>query len=507
MILDKLIQDRLNGKGAHKVIFPASKNGVARAQHKGRMEISITPLLAAALAACTGDNIRRPMQPDGTGGGPGPGGGPDPGPTDQAPTALTITPQSGSVDEGTSTEQKLADITFTDDALGTNTITVPTGSIFEIRSVTRTTYELWLRPNVNLDFEAQNRYTVTLTPTVTGAGNAPNPLTFILNVNNVREPVAQAAYFGQEFNVQLPTTQPDQTFEVVSVADDQGRPVAMDDTGWLRIDAAAGTLSGTPRANYEVPARRFSFVESTRQDAQGNEILFLTPVFQGEEGYEPTAGKQVFVDTGRTKTITLENGESLTYSILEATGPGDTGYVAPMETVSDDSRFFLVTVRRSDGEVFSYYIPVGEAPVDPVFEGGRDANDMALPITLSMLENTAPTSLAVVEGRFSPAGDSATYTVTGATPLPTSAPDSLTTYTISGGVADTSQTGFTHRVDGMHGRLFFNMDTGAYRYVPTATAAEINALLAANTVETFTVTRRNADDTDTQVTVEIALAL
>jgi len=401
MILDKLIQDRLNGKGAHKVIFPASKNGVARAQRKGRMEISITPLLAAALAACTGDNIRRPMQPDGTGGGPGPGGGPDPGPTDQAPTALTITPQSGSVDEGTSTEQKLADITFTDDALGTNTITVPTGSIFEIRSVTRTTYELWLRPNVNVDFEAQNRYTVTLTPTVTGAGNAPNPLTFILNVNNVREPVAQAAYFGQEFNVQLPTTQPDQTFEVVSVADDQGRPVAMDDTGWLRIDAAAGTLSGTPRANYEVPARRFSFVESTRQDAQGNEILFLTPVFQGEEGYTPSAGKLVFIEDYQAGEVRIVR-------------PGDTGYVAPMETVSDDSRFFLVTVRRSDGEVFNYYIPVGEAPVDPVFEGGRDANDMALPITLSLLENTAPMQ-ATVEGRFSPLGDSATYTLTGAT--------------------------------------------------------------------------------------------
>ena len=49
--------------------------------------------------------------------------------------------------------------------------------------------------------------------------------------------------------------------------------------------------------------------------------------------------------------------------------------------------------------------------------------------------------------------------------------DSLT-YSISGGSADTSLSGYTHSASGSYGTLYVNSSSGAYSYVPNDSAIE-----------------------------------
>ena len=58
-------------------------------------------------------------------------------------------------------------------------------------------------------------------------------------------------------------------------------------------------------------------------------------------------------------------------------------------------------------------------------------------------------------------------------------------YAISGGSADSSESGFTHSRTGTYGKLFINSGTGDYKFVPTDSAIE---RLTANASEDFTVT-------------------
>src|SRR5262249_51979594 len=65
-------------------------------------------------------------------------------------------------------------------------------------------------------------------------------------------------------------------------------------------------------------------------------------------------------------------------------------------------------------------------------------------------------------------------------------PPQTLTYGIVGGTADTSLSGYDQSLTGTYGTLFINTATGAYTFVPSATA--INALPATTTIENFTFT-------------------
>ncbi|XDZ65498.1 cadherin domain-containing protein [Alphaproteobacteria bacterium LSUCC0684] len=102
---------------------------------------------------------------------------------DEAPSTMTLSASTLTLAGRTTTAWKLADITFTDDDLGTNTATVNTvevggKTLFEIREGT----ELWLKAGVELDHETATSHGVTVTPSVTGTGSAPEAQTFTLNV-------------------------------------------------------------------------------------------------------------------------------------------------------------------------------------------------------------------------------------------------------------------------------------------------------------------------------------
>jgi VCBS repeat-containing protein len=79
---------------------------------------------------------------------------------DETPTAMQLSADTAEIEEGTITAKKLADITFTDDALDDNEVTIPNSNIFEIRDKT----ELWLKAGT-LDYETATSHTITLTGT------------------------------------------------------------------------------------------------------------------------------------------------------------------------------------------------------------------------------------------------------------------------------------------------------------------------------------------------------
>ncbi|MDD9841106.1 MAG: cadherin domain-containing protein, partial [Alphaproteobacteria bacterium] len=101
---------------------------------------------------------------------------------DEKATEFSLTQNSQTVSE-TSGARKLADIRFTDDALGVNRVFLSDTTRFEIRGGN----ELWLKAGV-LDFETKTSHSVTLTPETTGTGpNTLQPITFTLTVTNVNE--------------------------------------------------------------------------------------------------------------------------------------------------------------------------------------------------------------------------------------------------------------------------------------------------------------------------------
>ncbi|XDZ66520.1 beta strand repeat-containing protein [Alphaproteobacteria bacterium LSUCC0684] len=113
---------------------------------------------------------------------------------DEAPTAMTLSPSTASVAEDTTAARELAVITFTDDALGTNTaevnyVAVGEKKLFDIRDSTTTPGKkaLWLNAGVALDYETATSHTVTVTPSVTGSGSAPAAQTFTLNVTDAND--------------------------------------------------------------------------------------------------------------------------------------------------------------------------------------------------------------------------------------------------------------------------------------------------------------------------------
>ena len=104
----------------------------------------------------------------------------------EAPTAVAIDSTIASIAEGASTAAriKVGDITVTDDALGTNTLTL-TGDdagLFEIDGM-----ELFLRAGVTLDFETKSSYSVAVTADDETVGATPDAtsMTYTLTVTNV----------------------------------------------------------------------------------------------------------------------------------------------------------------------------------------------------------------------------------------------------------------------------------------------------------------------------------
>ena len=105
----------------------------------------------------------------------------------EAPTAVSLGNQQTTIAENTSTTTriKVADITVTDDALGTETI-VLTG--VDAESFEANTTGLYLKAGVVLDYETKSSYNVTVEINDTTIGNTPDASTsFTLTVTDINE--------------------------------------------------------------------------------------------------------------------------------------------------------------------------------------------------------------------------------------------------------------------------------------------------------------------------------
>ncbi|MBC1239950.1 SdiA-regulated domain-containing protein [Nostoc sp. 2RC] len=105
----------------------------------------------------------------------------------QAPTAVVLNNSLTAIAENTSTTTriKVADITVTDDALGTNVLSLSgaDASAFEIANNV-----LYLKANTNLDFETKSSYAVNVAVDDADVGGTPDASTnFVLAVTNVNE--------------------------------------------------------------------------------------------------------------------------------------------------------------------------------------------------------------------------------------------------------------------------------------------------------------------------------
>jgi hypothetical protein len=114
----------------------------------------------------------------------------------EAPTAVSLSPTSASVAENTATATrlKMADVVVTDDALGTNAITL-TGA--DAASFEVDTGVLYLKAGTVLDFETKTSYAVTVSVADSSvAASTPVTATFTLTVTNVVEDFTKPVLVG-----------------------------------------------------------------------------------------------------------------------------------------------------------------------------------------------------------------------------------------------------------------------------------------------------------------------
>jgi hypothetical protein len=171
----------------------------------------------------------------------------------EAPTALTLANKTTGLPENTSTTAriKLADIVVTDDALGTNTLSL-TGAdaaSFEIIS-----NALYLKAGVILNFEARNSYTVTINAAdATITGSQPATTGFGLSLTNVNETPTITS--SAAVSVAENTTS---AGSVTGTDPDAGTTLAYSlvggvDAAQFSIDSVTGALSFLKAPNFELP--------------------------------------------------------------------------------------------------------------------------------------------------------------------------------------------------------------------------------------------------------------
>jgi Ca2+-binding RTX toxin-like protein len=150
----------------------------------------------------------------------------------------------------TTTRIKVADIAITDDALGTNNLSVSgtDASFFEISG-----NALYLKANTALNFEAKTSYNVTVNVDDSTVGSTPDATTnFTLNVTNVNEaPTVANAIANQTIAVNASLNY---TFEANTFSDADSDSLTYTVTlangtalpSWLTFNANTRTFSGTP---------------------------------------------------------------------------------------------------------------------------------------------------------------------------------------------------------------------------------------------------------------------
>ena len=224
----------------------------------------------------------------------------------EAPTAVSLNNQVTAIAENTSTATriKVADIAITDDALGTNNLSVSgtDASFFEVDAT-----GLYIKANTALNFEAKTSYNVIVNVDDTTIGNTPDAFAnYTLSITNVNEAPTvvsaiadQTAKQGNAFSFQIPTN----TFTDIDAGDVLTYSATLENgnalPSWLTFNPTTRTFSGTPTndnvGNLNIKAIATDTAGATVSDIftitveNVNSSIFITEVAPWSSSSSPVA--------------------------------------------------------------------------------------------------------------------------------------------------------------------------------------------------------------------------
>lgn len=229
----------------------------------------------------------------------------------QAPTGLTLTNTTTSLDENTNTtaRRKVASIVLADDGIGTNNITVSgtDKNFFEVIAD-----GLYLKAGTVLDFETKSKYDIVVEVDDPAVGNTPDATaSYSLTLNDVvNEDPAHPTLFISEIAPWSSGNSPIHVdwFEVSNTGS-----TAVDITGWKIDDSSnsfvlGGSLGGITSI---APGESVIFLETS--DLAGKTTEFLTNWF----GANAPAGLQIGNYTGSGLGLSAE-GDAV--NLFDSTG-------------------------------------------------------------------------------------------------------------------------------------------------------------------------------------------
>jgi protocadherin Fat 4 len=297
----------------------------------------------------------------------------------EAPTAVTATPNPASLAENTSTATsvKVADITVTDDGAGTNTLSL-TGA--DAASFVLVGTELHVAAGVVLNFESKPSYSVTVQVDDTTVGETPDvSVAFVLNLTDVNEaPTAVTATPNPASLAENTSTATSVKVADLAITDDALGTNTLSLTG---ADAASFVLVGTElhvaagavlnfesKPSYSVTVQVDDTTVGETPDASVAFVLNLTdvneaPVIESNGGGD-TAAISVAENTTAVTTVeaTDADGTTPTYAIVGGVDAGkfaidETSGVLKFVTAPDfemptddgGNNTYIVVVRATDG--------------------------------------------------------------------------------------------------------------------------------------------------------------
>ncbi|MTJ30159.1 putative Ig domain-containing protein, partial [Aphanizomenon sp. UHCC 0183] len=250
-------------------------------------------------------------------------------PTNSAPTAVSLTNQQTAIAENTSTTTriKVADVAITDDALGTNNLSVSgtDASFFEVVG-----NALYLKANTALNFEAKTSYSVTVNVDDSTVGLTPDATTnFILNVTNVNE-APTAVSLNNQVTAIAENTSTTNRIKVADIAitDDalgtnnlsvSGTDASVFEVVGTELYIKANTaLNFEAKTSYNVTVNADDSTVGSTPDATTNFTLNVTNV--NEAPVITSAATATFAENGTSTVYTVtatdpDAGTTLTYSL------------------------------------------------------------------------------------------------------------------------------------------------------------------------------------------------
>ena len=203
--------------------------------------------------------------------------------------------------------------------------------------------------------------------------------------------------------------------------------------------------------------------------------------------------------TGTASGTERDAADTLVYSInggsadngLSGYDVSQTGTYGTLYLNSSNGNYAFVP---NDSAIEGVKTNVGEDFIVAVTDGTTSVSQR---LTASISGSDDSLSVAALTGitvTDTAADDSFSATTSSVSATERDTADTLA-YAISGGSADTSESGFTHSRTGTYGKLFINSGTGAYKFVPTDSAVEG---LTSSVSEDFTVTVTAGSDSENQ---------